>query len=118
MQAPCKLWFRFGKILSLGVAQCFWVASVDWGVLRKSVKRMQSLAKLKLTWVNEDRKVRVGVSGASLAANADTALDLTGVLNEVGDTLEPRTTFGFGFDFGSVAGGFNTALGSGGGTLS
>ena len=70
------------------------------------------------TCVNEDRKVRVGVSGASLAASADTTFDLTGVLNDVGDTLEPRTTFGFDFDFGTAAGGFGNCLGSGAETLS
>ena len=59
---------------------------MDWGVLR----RYDSSHIIKFnqdTWVNEDRNVRVGVSGASLAANADTTFDLTGVLNEVGDTL-------------------------------
>ena len=70
------------------------------------------------TWVNEDRNVRVGVSTVSRATSADTTLDLTGVLNDVGDTFEPLTTFGFGFVLGSITGGFDTSLGSGGGTLS
>ena len=56
------------------------------------------------------------MSGASLAAKDETALGLTGVLNDVGDTLEPRTTFGFDFGFGSTSGRFDTSLGSGGGT--
>ena len=35
VQPPGKFHLVLGKILSLGVPQCFWVASMDWGVLNR-----------------------------------------------------------------------------------
>ena len=58
----------------------------------------------------------VGVSGAPRTANADTVLGLTGVLKEVGDTFEPRTTLGLDLVFGFAI--LGTSSGSGGGILS